>query len=192
MTAYTPKEGPYIHRERLPEIQGYACLFDTAIVVGAKMLSFDRGAFELELIRRSDVKACLGHDGPTFASVRDGTLRLWEDEIGLAFSASIPRGQKFIFLPDLVAEGKTGVSIRFRTAKPDRYSERVATTDLDLIHLGLTTSPAFLTGAWLSNFTLMRNARPRLKALRLHWLDGQKPPATDIAHDYRHASGEAP
>lgn len=193
MTAYTPKEGPYIYKTSLPEIEGYAALFNSDVAIGDTELSFCRGAFELELIRKTDIRICLHHDGgETFASVRDGTLRLWEDSRGLAFTAIIPRGRKFRFLAEAVAAGETGVSIQFRSVRESNAPPYRVIKAVDLLHVALTADPAFPTAVWLSNFSLMRNTPPHMKALRRDWLQGQEPPPTRLPFDYRRASGEAP
>ena len=110
-----------------------------------------------------------------------------EDESGLAFSASIPRGRKFIFLPERIAEGQMGVSIEYKKIATVEGPESGAITAVDLFHLGLTTHPIFSTGAWLSNFSLMRNPPPRLKELRESWFAGQRP-STRIDPKYRSRS----
>ncbi len=177
-----------VDKNWLPSIHGYAVLFDVkATRANGKTYLFSRGSFALELARRSDVKACIGHDGPTFATVRSRSLYLWEDETGLAFSASIPRGRKFIFLPDRIAEGQMGVSIEYKKIATVVGPESRAITAVDLFHLGLTTHPVFPTGAWLSNFSLMRNPPPRLKELREAWFAGQRP-VTRIDPKYRSRS----
>lgn len=94
MTSGTPeRRGAQIEfRAAGRRLEGYAATFGTAALVGNFTETIMRGAFRDTLAR--DVLALADHD-PTkvLARTRTGTLRLAEDDHGLAFSLQLPETQ---------------------------------------------------------------------------------------------------
>ncbi|WP_294204720.1 HK97 family phage prohead protease [uncultured Sphingomonas sp.] len=71
------------------KLEGYAATFNTDARIGTFVETILPGAFRGALA--GDVLALLDHDaGKVLGRTRSGTLRLWEDTRGLAFSLDLP------------------------------------------------------------------------------------------------------
>lgn len=71
---------------------GYAAKFNSASEdLGGFVEYIQPGAFARSLKSRNDVKMLWNHDASQpLASIRSGTLKLWEDEVGLRVEAKLP------------------------------------------------------------------------------------------------------
>lgn len=71
------------------KLEGYAATFNTDARIGTFVETILPGAFRAAL--SGDVLALFDHDmGKVLGRTRSGTLRLWEDTRGLAFSLDLP------------------------------------------------------------------------------------------------------
>ncbi|MCH8859065.1 MAG: HK97 family phage prohead protease [Proteobacteria bacterium] len=157
------------------KIVGYANLFDTSITRDGQTLEFARGAFLPTLSRGApDLRATVDHKrDATWASVRDGSLTVWEDACGLAFSALLaptPEGRGHA---RAVADGLIFASIRHRTFKTETTASGCIVKAAVLIDICLTTSPAYPTATWLVPFDCNNHMSDNALMLRRRWIGGQ-------------------
>ena len=161
-------------RGRPIHVCGYAGLFDTPIVIDGQTEEFARGAFQPSLKFGADVRATINHKrDATWARVRDGSLKLWEDAVGLAFSANLPatpygRGQA-----RAVADGLIGASVLFRSFKTEKTTSGCIIQAATITDICLCTAPAYPTATWLVPFECMKNATDHALALRRRLIGGQ-------------------
>lgn len=107
-----------------PVISGYAAVFNQPSEdLGGFVEYIEPGAFAASL-GRDDIRALWNHNADfPLGRVRAGTLRLDEDEIGLAFRINLPDTQ---YARDLVVSMKRGdvdqMSFGFRTVR-DRWAQ---------------------------------------------------------------------
>ena len=159
------------HNGRPLRIDGYATIFDTPIVIDSQTEIISPGAFSMMLSRGAPyARATINHrPATTWASVRDGSLKLWADSTGLAFSAALPGTAEGRSVACAVADGQIGASVLFRpfgsNSTPTGYVVEAAT----LTDVCLTTTPAYLTATWLSDFGLMRHMPDHALLLRRQW-----------------------
>ena len=164
------------HNGRALRVDGYATLFDVEINIDGKIEKFAPGAFSPVLRRGAiDVRATVNHRrAGTWASVRAGSLKLWQDTTGLAFSAALPGNAEGRGLARAVADGQIGASVLFRPfgskSTPGGYTVTAAT----LTDICLTTAPAYSTATWLSDFGLMRHMPDHALLLRSRWIGARQ------------------
>ncbi len=163
------------HEGELLEICGYACLFDTTIRHGGQAFSFARGAFSPTLrYNAKGVRALVDHRrAGEWACTRDGSLRLWQDDTGLAFSANIPNTIAGRGLARAVADGYIGCSLHFRPFKTEETATGYVVLSTTLTEISITTRPAFATATWLAPFKLMNYMPDHAVVLRRHLIGGQ-------------------
>ena len=156
-------------------INGYACLFDTTIKHRGQALTFARGAFSPTLCyNASGVRALVDHRrAGEWARTRDGSLRLWEDDTGLAFSAMVLATSEGRGWARATADGYTAVSIHFRPFKTEKTASGGIVQAAILTEISLTTRPAFPTAAWLAPFELMDYMPDHALILRRRLIGGQ-------------------
>jgi HK97 family phage prohead protease len=132
-----------------PKITGYAAVFDTWADIGGWFKeSIKRGAFA-KTIKEADIRALMNHDGNyVLGRNKAKTLRLWEDEKGLAVEIVPPDTQ---WARDMMASMKRGdisqMSFGFQVNKSeDDYEkdERIL-TDVSLFDVSVVTFPAYPT-----------------------------------------------
>jgi len=141
-------------------LSGYASKFDDPTVLSSdgksKVIEVIRpGAFKNAIAEQQDVRCLVDHN-PTLllGRTRSGTLKLWEDEIGLAFEVE---------LPDIQLARDLTTSIRRRDLTQCSFSfaprpggenvekrsedgvlvTRVELTDVDLFDVSVVTYPAY-------------------------------------------------
>ena len=155
------------------KIVGYASLFDSPITIDGQTEAIARGAFTPTLRRGAPVVRALvnHHRTTTWASVRAGTLKLWETGTGLAFSAMIQNTIAGRQLARAVAGGHTGVSFQCRPLKTEETASGYAVTAAMLTEISLIGEPAYATGAWLSDPDLMDPMPDHALALRRQWAE---------------------
>ena len=154
-------------------INGYASLFGAEGRINGQIISFDPGAFAPSLRYGADVRATIDHRyGATFARVRDRSLTLWEDCVGLAFSLTVPASAEGHGIARSVADGEIGASVLFRPFQRRKTAGVYVVERAILTDVCLTTSPVYRTAAWLSPFELMNHMHDRALLLRRCWLGG--------------------
>ena len=156
------------HNGRKLRIDGYATLFGEEIYIGSQTEKFATGAFTPSLRRGATfVRATINHRrADTWASVRDGSLRLWEDSIGLAFSAALPATPEGRGLARAVADGLIQASVLFRPFRSKPTPTGCVVETATLIDVCLAIATAYPTATWLSDFGLMRHMSDRALLLR--------------------------
>lgn len=163
------------HNGAAVRIDGYACIFGSEIRIDGQIESFAPGAFSPTLRRGAiDMRATINHHrAETWASVRDGSLKLWQDDVGLGFSASLPGTAEGRGLARAVADGLIGASILFRPFQSKPTPGGYTVTAATLTDVCLTTSPAYLTAVWLVPFELMNFMPDHALLLRRRWIGGR-------------------
>lgn len=88
-------------------LSGYAALYDTETVIGGLFREvIERGAFTKALQRGDDVRALFNHDANVILGrSTSGTLRLFEDALGLRYEVDLPDTQAGRDLWTLVERG---------------------------------------------------------------------------------------
>ena len=161
-------------RGQLIHVQGYAGLFDTPIVVDGQTEEFARGAFQPSLKFGADLRITVNHKrDATWARVRGGSLKIWEDNFGLAFSAMLPatpygRGQA-----RAVADGLIGASVLFRSFKTEKIAGGCIIQAATLTDICLCIAPAYPTAVWLAPFERMNHMGDHALMLRRRLIGGQ-------------------
>ena len=142
------------------------------------------GAFARTLRESPDVRAIFNHDTScVLGRVKSGTLRLWEDEVGLAFEVSLPDTGFARDLKESVRRGDIdGCSFGFvcRADEITRVGDTVVRTLLDIELYEISTGVAFpaypdtvvslrsrIPGASPPSTPLLNAARRRLALLDL-------------------------
>lgn len=160
-------------------ITGHASVFDAVYDVGGMFRErFVRGAFRDSIARGDDVRALIEHDpSQVIGRVKAGSLRLAEDERGLAVSIELPDTQR---ARDLIVEMESGLrdqmSIGFRTVD-DEWDESDPEQPLrtvravNLFDVSIVTFPASeVTGAQVralqSMFEEHRRQQNKANAMR--------------------------
>lgn len=132
------------------KVAGYAAVFDSLSQdLGGFKEKISRGAFQSSI--GGDIRALWNHDSAApLGRVSAGTLRLTEDERGLAFELDMPDTTLGRDLSALIARGDVNqMSFGFRVPKGgDTWEENggalVRTlTNVDLLEVSLVTFPAY-------------------------------------------------
>ncbi len=160
------------HNGRPLRINGYAAVFDSEIHIDGQTEKFVFGAFAPTLSRGGiDVRMTVNHRrGETWASVREGSLSLWEDECGLAFSAQVPATSHGHGWARAVADGQIEASVLFRGFGKKPAPGGTIVTAAILTDICLTTAAAYPTATWLGDFGLMRHMPDHALLLRRRWI----------------------
>jgi HK97 family phage prohead protease len=138
-----------------PTLKGYAAVFNTLSEnLGGFFERIDRGAFSASLvIERRDVLALFNHERSfLLGRTRSGTLKLFEDAHGLAFTLRLPKTQLGEDVAELVSRGDVS-QMSFRFIVPDGgdswVRERGQTIRLlrrvELYEISLVPEPAYPT-----------------------------------------------
>lgn len=136
------------------KLAGYAAIFDSYERIGGDFIEvIRRGAFRRTLADPHDILFFYAHDDQHILARRsNGTLRLKEDQIGLAFDAELPKTSLAKDVYELVKRGDIqGMSFGFwvSAATGERWSETKKgellreMIDIDLFEVSLTSIPAY-------------------------------------------------
>jgi HK97 family phage prohead protease len=131
-------------------IHGYACKWDGYACIKGRRERFHRGAFKRALhavrIGAHDVQLCVEHDAnDVLASTADGTLDVFENDVGLRYVATLPPGRDGRIIAAMVR------ARQFRGASPafcirhelDVNGTRIIAEAL-LIEVSITPRPAYI------------------------------------------------
>ena len=131
-------------------LSGYAAVFDSLSVdLGGYVERIAPGAFTRSLATGKDIKMLIDHDsGIVLGSTAAGTLRLWEDRIGLAFE--VDAGTDRTYAADAVRtvdrgdvrSMSFGFYVRLDDWKDGAQLERVL-RDVDLFEVSAVAFPAY-------------------------------------------------
>lgn len=130
-------------------ISGHAAVFGQFARVGGHLETIAPGAFDRAIRERHDVRLTVGHDqNKVLARTKSGTLDIWADEVGLAFSAKLPNTSLANDVRESLARGDLdSMSFAFMPTA-DVWSQRdgkqvQTVTDLDLIDVSIVGLPAY-------------------------------------------------
>jgi HK97 family phage prohead protease len=168
----------------LDELRGYASVFNSLSgpinEAGSTFLErIERGAF---CVAGAAIQATVQHGPQVFASTTDGTLRVWQDRIGLAFRADIIADVHGAGLRDWIADGSAGCSIGLIAlchewehggALPTRIVSKAAVD-----HISVCGDPAYpATAVWLASAP-RASMTARVRMLARHWEQNGSPSAS--------------
>ena len=128
-------------------LYGYAAVFDSPSEPMPFVEYVKRGAFANTLARGADVRLLIDHEGVPLARTTSGTLRLHEDERGLAVAADLdPNNPDAMRVMSALKRGDLSqMSFAFRTIK-DSWSDDMTVRELDevdLFDVSVVTFPAY-------------------------------------------------
>ena len=124
---------------------GYAAKFNSPSEdLGGFVETIEAGAFRRSLRSRNDVKLLVNHDtGRVLASTRSGTMKLYEDEIGLRVEASLPNTSDGRDMAELLRRGDLNkMSFGFSVIK-DSWNQEMTQRTLKSVRLFETSIVAF-------------------------------------------------
>ncbi len=129
-------------------LAGYAAKFDSASVPLPFIERIAPGAFRKTLTETPDVRLLVNHEGLPLARTKNGTLRLYEDEVGLRFEADLPDTQQAKDLYALIERGDVDqMSFAFRVIRqkwnPDRTERTLTEVSLADGDVSVVTYPAY-------------------------------------------------
>lgn len=127
-----------------PTIAGYAAVFNHWADIGGFREQIAPGAFT-KTLQEADVRALVNHDANyVLGRTKSGTLRLWEDEHGLAFEVDPPEAQ---WAQDLMASIRRGdvdqMSFGFRAIKDRWEGDERTLLEVALYDVSVVTFPAY-------------------------------------------------
>lgn len=157
-------------------LHGYAAIFNSEANLGSFSEVIRNGAFAKSLGSGSNIRALWHHQPDALlGTTRGGTLKLREDDKGLAFELALPDTTHGKDLAILVDRGDvSGCSFGFKVRDGgDRWEERGAQLvrellDVDLHEITLTHDPAY------QDTTIAMRSRPLVLAMacpRRAWLE---------------------
>lgn len=124
---------------------GYAAKFNSPSEdLGGFIETIEPGAFKRSLRSRNDVKLLVNHDsGRVLASTRSGTMRLYEDEVGLRVEADLPNTSDGRDMAELLRRGDLSkMSFGFSVQK-DSWNTEMTQRTLKSVRLFETSIVAF-------------------------------------------------
>jgi HK97 family phage prohead protease len=124
---------------------GYAAKFNSPSEdLGGFVETIEQGAFRKSLRSRNDVKLLVNHDtGRVLASTRAGTMKLYEDEVGLRVEASLPNTTDGRDMAELLKRGDLNkMSFGFSVIK-DSWNNEMTQRTLKSVRLFETSIVAF-------------------------------------------------
>jgi HK97 family phage prohead protease len=127
---------------------GYAAKFNSPSEdLGGFVETIEPGAFRRSLRARNDVKLLVNHDtGRVLASSRSGTMKLYEDEVGLRVEASLPNTSDGRDMAELLKRGDLNkMSFGFAVQKDAWNNEMTERTlkSVRLFEVSIVAFPAY-------------------------------------------------
>lgn len=132
------------------KLAGYAAVFHDASVPLPFKERIAPGAFRKTLSEQPDVRLLINHEGLPLARSKNGTLRLFEDEVGLRFEADLPDTSEARDLYTLINRGDVDqMSFAFRVIRQkwnqDRTERTLTEVSLADGDVSVVTYPAYPT-----------------------------------------------
>lgn len=131
-------------------LEGYASIFNNIADIGGYYKEqFAKGAFSRAISEQHDVRALVDHRSELLLGrTKAGTLKIWEDEIGLRVEIKLPKNTNGQNIKESVARGDlTQMSIGFipLSEEFDRTGETIlrTITDVELLDVSVVTYPAY-------------------------------------------------
>ncbi|MCQ4322898.1 HK97 family phage prohead protease [Stutzerimonas stutzeri] len=151
-------------------LYGYAALFNSETTVGDFAEVIRKGAFTrtLSAPTAANIRAIYEHDNRSLlGKVGSSTLRLREDEVGLAFELDLPDTTLGRDLAELVKRGDvSGCSFGFIPSKETWLDNLRELRDVDLFEITITSSPAYAETS-----VQVRSQQPRSICLARKYLE---------------------
>lgn len=133
----------------MPTLRGHAAVFDSEADIGWFTETVRRGAFTRSLAEGPDTAALVNHDANLIIGRKSaGTLRMSEDEVGLAIEVDLPNTTAGRDLVESIRRGDlSGMSFSF-SAKADKWGKRDGRDfreliDVNLHDVSVVASPAY-------------------------------------------------
>lgn len=128
-------------------LYGYAARFDVPTDLGGFSEIIKPGAFTRTLASEEapKIRAIYEHDGRSLLGrLGSGSLRLHEDDVGLAFELDLPDTQLGRDVATLVKRGDvSGCSFGFIAQRDEWNGDTRALVDVDLFEVTITATPAY-------------------------------------------------
>ena len=129
-------------------LTGYAAKFDSASVPLPFIERIAPGAFRKTLTETPDVRLLVNHEGLPLARTKNGTLKLYEDQVGLRFEAELPDTQQAKDIYALIERGDVDqMSFAFRVIRQkwnqDRTERTLTEVSLADGDVSVVTYPAY-------------------------------------------------
>jgi len=153
-------------------VQGYANIFGVEASTESGVEVFRPGAFAGHLeCGAQNVIATWGHFADyAWASVKDGTLKLWEDGIGLCFEATVESSPFGAGLVRFIAEGNAASSILFDSLHQVETANGREVKKAFLRDICVCIEGAYPTAVWLRGNAQPDTLTPYARELRATWL----------------------
>jgi HK97 family phage prohead protease len=154
------------------KVQGFANIFGAEAETEAGVETFRPGAFAKSLASGAEIVATWGHCLDfIWASTADGSLQLWETDVGLAFECTIESSMRGLGLANFIAEGHAVASITFNPLELVKTATGRQVTRADLREICIFFEAAYPTAVWLAGDAQPDNLTPRSQGLRRRWID---------------------
>ena len=155
-------------------ISGYAAIFDSfSQDLGGFREKIRHGTFKRAVDEPQDVRGLADHEpARILGRTKSGTMRIWEDDIGLAYEISVPDTQAGRDIITSISRGDvSGSSFSFDVVDDDWGTdddgEIRELRDVDLFDVGPVAFPAYLATVTEATRRSLRNhMRPNLERFR--------------------------
>lgn len=145
-------------------LTGYAATFGSPARIGTFTESIRAGAFRDSLTKRDDILALVDHDSTrVLGRTKTGTLKLSEDERGLAFEIDVPdtaAGRDVLTMAERGDLG--GMSFGFNVTDEQWHGDKRELRSVDLREISVVNAWPAYDGTSVD----ARAAQPRLSAAR--------------------------
>lgn len=151
-------------------IEGYAAVFEQETDLGIFREKVNRGAFENVL--EDDVRLLLNHDGAPLARTTNGSLKVWTDDAGLKYRATLSDTQAGRDLYKMIQRGDISQSSFAFTIKDQEWNEDHSLRSIKevgkLLDVSPVTYPAYPTASvsarnLAKGMLLEKEAREKMK-----------------------------
>lgn len=166
-----------LHDSKPLTVRGFATVFGRTAETehGTEMIR--QGAFADSLKSGQDIVATWGHDHYfTWARTGDGSLRLWETDVGLAFEATIESSLRGRGLADFIAGGSACASITLVSLDHVETAVGKEVIRANLEEICVYTSGAYPTACWLAGDAQPDTLTARCRDLRRRWTAERQAP----------------
>lgn len=125
---------------------GHAAPFNSPADIGGFFEVIKPGAFSQSLKAGKNIRALAFHDDKALlGTTKAGTLKLWEDDLGLAFELDLPNTSHGNDIAELVGRGDiSGCSFGFNVIDEAWKGDTRELISVDLVEVTLTPNPAYI------------------------------------------------